>query len=91
VPPFYRESGNKKRWMSESSPGWRRVGAGVCAPSSESRQLTTAGLATGWRPYYVPGAERPQERLRMDRSMPKLLGFVVLAAIILATGFGAMG
>jgi len=27
----------------------------------------------------------------MDRSMPKLLGFIVLAAIILATGFGAMG
>lgn len=27
----------------------------------------------------------------MNRSMPQLLGFIVLAAIVLATGFGAMG
>ena len=27
----------------------------------------------------------------MNHSMPRLLGFVVLAAIVLATGFGAIG
>jgi len=27
----------------------------------------------------------------MNRSMPQFLGFIVLAAILLATGFGAMG
>jgi len=27
----------------------------------------------------------------MNRSMPQFLGFIVLAAIVLATGFGALG
>lgn len=78
--PVYRESRNKKRWMVE-----------LVAASFESSHVTTPGLATGWGPYYVPEARRPGERLRMNGSMPKLFGFIVLAAIILATGFGAMG
>jgi hypothetical protein len=32
-----------------------------------------------------------RRRIRMNGSMPRLLGFVVLVAIVLATGFGAFG
>ena len=35
------------------------------------------------------GQKGRRKELRMNRSMPQLLGFIVLAAIVLATGFGA--
>ncbi len=47
-----------------------------------------------WQPPGAPlcsAAQGREVRHRMNRSMPQLLGFIVLAAILLATGFGAMG
>ncbi len=51
-----------------------------------------SGLVTGGARHYVRPDRRDEERAhRMTSSTLQLIGFVVLAAIVLATGFGAMG
>jgi hypothetical protein len=74
---IYRESGGKKS----------RKSAAV-----ESRPIARPGLATAGTGHYV--AEVPGEpgiEPRMNQSLLRMLGFVVLAGIVLATGFGAIG
>lgn len=78
--PVYRESGNKKRRMSR-----------VVALRFESKRCNGAGSGNGLAALLCFLRNEIAGQTRMNRSIPRLLAFVVLAAIVLATGFGAMG
>jgi hypothetical protein len=81
VSPFYRESARKKR------PVARRRPVGASRPARRRR------LATGQPDHYVAGSRKAQTEgraLPVNRSFWQVVGFVVLAAVVLATGFGAL-
>jgi hypothetical protein len=76
---FYRKSGRKKSRLSASSA------LRAAATSAMS------GLATRDARAYVAGQGQPRDAAGMNQPLVQTIGFVVLVAILLATGFGALG
>ena len=77
----YRKSPRKKSRLS--SPGAAaadvaRAAIGVWQPGVGTPYVARVGAAQG-------------TEARMDQPIVRLIGFVVLVAIVLATGFGAIG
>ena len=76
--PFYRESPCEK--------------SGMCrATAARPARSVKTGSGNRRRGHYVPRVTDAREAVRVSQSFVQLIGFVVLAAIILATGFGAIG
>ena len=77
----YRKSSRKKSGMSAGAPG---------------RPNRRRGKRKVWQPPWRatmlrgPGHGR-RNAARMNQSLLQLIGFVVLAAVVLATGFQAIG
>ena len=59
-------------------------------PRAAAWPVVKWGLATVGRGHYVPRVTDAREAVRVSQSFVQLIGYVVLAAIILATGFGAV-
>ena len=79
MPDIYRELGRKKS------------GNSARGAASPSRRIRDAGLVTGGAGHYVAAQVAGGCRSAVKTSFVQLVAFVVLAAVVLATGFGAIG
>jgi hypothetical protein len=63
----------------------------MCRTEKPDRAPAASGLATAPRDAYVPQDTPTGGNGALSQSFVQLVGFVVLGAIVLATGFGAIG